>query len=57
MKGVWKGENDELGLLNGKTYDIVSEEFDGKMFSVVDETGGEYLYPSDDFELVSQETS
>lgn len=54
MKGVWKGDNDELGLLNGKTYDIVSEEFDGKMFSVVDETGGEYLYPSDDFELVSQ---
>ncbi len=32
MKGIWKGDNDEFGLLYGKTYDIISEEFDGKMF-------------------------
>ena len=54
MKGIWKGESDEVGLLTGKTYEIVSVEFDGKMFSVVDESGGEYLYPAEDFEVLEE---
>lgn len=52
MKAIWRGENDELGLLYGKTYEIISKEWDDMMFNVVDETGDNYLYPAADFDVI-----
>lgn len=52
MKAIWRGENDPLGLLEGKTYDISKVVWDGEMYSVVDETGEEFLYPAEDFEVI-----
>lgn len=54
MKAIWKGKNDEFGLLNGKTYEIISKEWNDKMFNVVDETGDNYLYPAEDFEVIEE---
>ena len=54
MKAIWRGEDDELGLRTGKTYEILSVECDGKMYNVIDETGGDYLYPAEDFEIIKE---
>lgn len=54
MKAIWKGEDDELGLRFGKTYEILSVEWDGGMYNVRDETGEDYLYPSEDFEVIEE---
>ena len=43
MKGVYIGESDELGLINGKTYEIVGEEESLDMYSVIDEKGEDYM--------------
>lgn len=51
MRGIWKGDSDPLELINGKEYEILSVEWDGKMFNVVDETGEDFLYPAEDFEI------
>lgn len=52
MKAIWRGDSDPFELLNGKVYEVVSVEWDNTMFSVVDETGEEFLYPAEDFEIV-----
>ena len=54
MKGIWKGEDDELGLRYGKEYEIIgySKGFDS--YGVVDETGIPYLYPADEFEITEK---
>lgn len=52
MKAIWKGETDEFALINGKTYDILNEAWDGTMLNVVDETKEAFLYPKEDFEIV-----
>lgn len=54
MKAIWRGEDDELGLRTGKTYEILSVEYDGKMYNVIDETGEDYLYPAEDFEIIKE---
>jgi len=51
MKGIWRGDNDPLGLLYGKTYEILGFDCDGLMVGVVDETGISYLYPTEEFEM------
>ena len=55
MKAKYSGQSDSLMLLNGKVYEVISVE-DGpsntKWYRVVDETGDDYLYLSDDFEIV-----
>jgi hypothetical protein len=51
MKGIWKGDSDPLELINGKEYEILSVEWDGQMANVVDETGDNFLYPLEDFEI------
>lgn len=54
MKGIWRGDSDPLELINGKVYEILSVEWDGTMFNVVDETGDDYLYPAEDFEIIEE---
>lgn len=54
LKDIWKGADDELGLRAGKTYEILSVEWDGKMYNVIDETGEDYLYLSENFEVIEE---
>ena len=54
MKAIWKGESDDLTLINGKTYDVLNEAWDGTMLNVVDETGEAFLYPKEDFDIVEE---
>ena len=55
MRAIWRGEDDELGLREGKIYEILGEEMGGEWYDVVDETGDNYLYPAEDFELIKEE--
>lgn len=50
MKVKYIGKSDPLALLNGKVYECFSIEKD--WYRVVDETGEDYLYPPDEFEIV-----
>lgn len=52
MKGIWRGEDDVLGLHEGKVYEILGTEFDGLWYSVIDESGEDYIYPAEDFEIL-----
>lgn len=52
MKAIWIGDDDELGLRYGKKYEILSKEFSDTLFDVIDETGDDYLYPADEFEII-----
>ena len=54
LKSVWNGEDDELGLRNGKEYIIIgySKTFDS--YGVVDETGISYLYPREGFDITEK---
>lgn len=54
MKGIWRGDSDPLELINGKEYEILATDFDGTMFNVADETGEDFLYPAEDFEIVDE---
>lgn len=55
MKGIWRGQDDELGLRTGKEYTILGTDEDfPECFGVVDETGEAYLYPTEDFEIVEE---
>ena len=57
MRGIWRGEDDELGLRIGKEYEILGEDPDLKgMYGVVDETGDSYLYPIEDFEITQEDS-
>ena len=50
MKVKWLGKSDDLGLINGKIYEILSIE--KQWYRIVDETGEDYLYPPEKFEIV-----
>ena len=50
MRVRYIGKSDPLELLNGKVYDVVSVE--GDWYRIVDETGEDYLYPPQVFEIV-----
>lgn len=55
MKAIWRGEDDELGLRYGKEYEILGRDADfHDMFGVIDETGGAYIYPAEDFEITEE---
>ncbi len=54
MKAIWKGDSDPLELINGKEYEILGTGLNGKWYDVVDETGDNYLYPAEDFEVVQE---
>jgi hypothetical protein len=50
MKVKFLGESNPLALLSGKVYEVLSVE--KGWYRIVDETGEDYLYPSEDFEIV-----
>ena len=50
-KMKYTGESNEFYCINGKIYECIGEEDDG-MLRIVDESGEDYLYPSDYFEEV-----
>lgn len=51
MKIRWKGKTDFLVLTNNKIYDVLAVE--KGWYRIVDDSGEEYLYPPEQFEVVS----
>lgn len=51
MKVRYIGASDPLELLNGKVYEVLEVEEEG-WYRIVDETGDDYLFPPEDFEVV-----
>lgn len=50
MKVKYLGETSFLELTNGKVYTVLSVEKD--WYRIVDDSGEDYLYPPEDFEVV-----
>lgn len=50
MKVKWNGKTDFFGLINGKTYDVLATE--KGWYRITDESGEDYLYPPEQFEIV-----
>ena len=46
------GKTDQILLINGKLYEVISIERD--WFRIIDETGEDYLYPPELFEIISK---
>lgn len=53
MKVVFKGKGTPLSILCGKEYEVLSIECG--WYRVVDETGEDYLYPPDGFQVSESE--
>lgn len=47
--------SDPLELINGKVYDCLGVEKD--WYRIIDETGEDYLYPSEEFEIVEADSA
>ena len=54
IKVRYLGESDPLTLLNGKIYDVIEEE---GYYRIIDETGDDYLYDTNAFEIVEESGS
>ncbi len=54
MKVKYVGESDPLELLNGKIYDVIEIDEVLGWYRIVDETGEDYLYPAEDFEIIKE---
>lgn len=52
MKVKWKGKTDFLVLTHDKIYDVISVE--KGWYRIIDDSGEDYLYPPDLFEVVKQ---
>lgn len=52
MKVRYLGENDPLGLLHDKVYEVISIE--RGLYRIADETGEDYLYFPEAFEIVEE---
>lgn len=52
MKVKYLGETEFLMLTHGKIYEVLSIEKD--WYRVIDDTGEDYLYPPEDFEVVEE---
>lgn len=52
MKVKYLGESDPLYFLKGKEYEVIAIE-EG-WYRIVDETGEDYLYGPDNFEVVEE---
>ena len=50
MKVKWLGKTDFLVLTNNKIYDVISIE--RGWYRIIDDSGDDYLYPPDMFEIV-----
>ena len=54
MKKVkWKGKTEFLMLTHDKIYDVISVE--KGWYRVIDDSGDDYLYPPEQFEIVDKE--
>ena len=54
MKVKFIGEDDPLELLNGKIYDVIEVDEESGWYRIVDETGEDFLFEPEDFEIVEQ---
>lgn len=54
MKVRYLGDSDPYQLLNGKVYDVTYIDEDTGWYSVIDETGDDYMYAPEDFEIVEE---
>lgn len=52
MKVRWKGKTDFLVLTHGKVYDVLAVE--KGWYRIVDDSGEDYLYPPEQFEVVEK---
>lgn len=52
MKIKWKGKTDFLVLTHDKIYNVISIE--KGWYRIVDDSGEDYLYPPDNFEIVNK---
>lgn len=52
MKVKWLGKTHFLGLVHNKIYEVLSVEKD--WYRIVDESGEDYLYPPDKFEIIDK---
>lgn len=52
MKVRYIGKTEFLMLTNGKIYEVISIE--RKWYRIVDDTGEDYLYPPEQFEIVEE---
>jgi len=52
MKVKWLGKTDYLVLTNNKIYDVISIE--RGWYRIIDDSGDDYLYPLDMFEIVEK---
>lgn len=52
MKVKWKGKTEFLVLTHDKIYDVLSVE--KGWYRVVDDSGDDYLYPPENFEIVEE---
>lgn len=53
MKVKWLGKTDFLVLTNNKIYDVISIE--SGWYRIIDDSGDDYLYPPDMFEIVEED--
>ena len=53
IKVLYKGKSHPLYLINGKIYKVLSVE--KNWYRIIDESGEDYLYPPDLFEVVENE--
>lgn len=51
MRAKYSGKTEFLVLTNGKVYEVLSVERD--WYRIVDDSGEDYLYPPELFELVN----
>ena len=54
MKVRYIGESDPPCLIKGKVYEVIEEDEDGYYYSVIDETGEDYIYDAEAFEIVEE---
>lgn len=54
MKGIYHGESDPLNCIDCKVYEIVGIDEEMHEYSVIDESGEDYMYDMDSFEIVEE---
>lgn len=52
MKVKWIGKTEFLEGTNGKIYDVISVE--KEWYRIIDDSGDDYLYPPELFEIVEE---
>lgn len=53
MKVKYIDESDPLELINGKVYDVIEVDQESGWYRIIDETGEDYLFEPEAFEIIS----